>query len=84
MQFKWLKDGFPIQKELHWYNWLMAFRETLPSDDIWAKIDSFDITIIKGGIQTCNMVGYGSPSDTSGVTCYSTKQLKLINGFGVR
>ena len=61
-----VKRWFPDPEGTDWYNWLMAFRETLPSDDIWAKIDSFDITIIKGGIQTCNMVGYGSPSDTSG------------------
>lgn len=62
------KRWFPEPEGTDWYNWLMAFRETLPSDDVWAKIDSFDITIIKGGIQTCNMVGYGSPSDTNGAT----------------
>ena len=65
-EVKMVKRWFPEPEGTDWYNWLMAFRETLPSDDIWAKIDSFDITIIKGGIQTCNMVGYGSSSDTSG------------------
>ena len=63
-----VKRWFPEPEGTDWYNWLMAFRQTLPSDDIWAKIDSFDITIIKGGIQTCNMLGYGNPSDTSGAT----------------
>ena len=39
---------FPVPDGTDWYNWLLAFRETLPSDDIWAKLDSFNVTSIQG------------------------------------
>jgi hypothetical protein len=67
-QVQMVKRWFPDPLGTDWINWLECFRGNIAGDNnnVWAKTDTFDVIIIKGGIQTCNMTGYGSPSDTSG------------------
>ena len=61
MEVRW----FPVPDGTDWYNWLLVFRDELPNNDIWAKLDTFNVIVFKGGIQTTLMTGYGNPSDTT-------------------
>lgn len=61
MQKRW----YPEPDGTDWANWYADFTGTLAGNDIYAKLDTFNVIIFKGGIQTCNMTGYGSASDTT-------------------
>jgi hypothetical protein len=67
-----------------WINWLYCFRgEIDDTSDNWlaSLINEFDVIVVKGGIQTCDMTDlYGSSADTSGagVTKKSVYNYKWI------
>ena len=64
MDMRWFPD--PLGTD--WINWLGTIRGEISGNgnNFWAKLDTFNVIIINGGIQTTQMTGYGSPSDTSG------------------
>ncbi len=65
-----VKRWFPDPLGTDWYNWLGTIRGEIPgtNNNFWAKLDTFNVVIIKGGIQTTQMTGYGSPDDTIGTS----------------
>ena len=72
-----VKRWFPDPLGTDWINWLRTIRGEISGDNnnFWAKLDTFNVVIIKGGIQTTQMTGYGNPHDTSG-TSVSNKTIE--------
>lgn len=56
---------YPVPDGTDWANWYADFTGTLAGNDVYSKLDTFNVIIFKGGIQTTQMTGYGSASDTS-------------------
>lgn len=60
---------FPAVHGTSWWAWQSSFRGTIDDGSgAWlvGLIDTFDVIIIKGSINSTVMTGYGSPDDTSG------------------